>query len=196
MGEAFRGALRPRGSRELVSGKSGMSPTLPIGRALRRSSASSTTTPWTECKRALPTARVGGPDSTGPGAAQSGKYPARTFSSTACAARTTLPARSASPLDFMSFHAKGAPKVVDGDHVRMGMRSNQLRDDRPTASRSSPHFRVEEHADHHRRVRSRRLCGVLGAVGPAESRIATARCIRATPPRASRGSTNWRRGMA
>jgi xylan 1,4-beta-xylosidase len=30
------------------------------------------------------------------------------------------------PLDFLSFHAKGAPRFVDG-HVRMGM-SNQLRD--------------------------------------------------------------------
>ena len=30
------------------------------------------------------------------------------------------PARSARPLDFVSFHAKGAPKFIDG-HVRMGL---------------------------------------------------------------------------
>ena len=33
--------------------------------------------------------------------------------------------KTGSPLDFIAFHAKGAPRVVDG-HVRMGI-SNQLR---------------------------------------------------------------------
>ena len=33
--------------------------------------------------------------------------------------------KTGSPLDFVTFHAKGAPRVVEG-HVRMGI-SNQLR---------------------------------------------------------------------
>ena len=45
-------------------------------------------------KRALPTARIGGPDVTGPNGARTQEFLAAS-SSTACAARTTPPARSA-----------------------------------------------------------------------------------------------------
>ena len=62
-------------------------------------------------KRALPAAKVGGPASTGPTGARSGGF-LRQFLEHCRAAHT--------PLDFVSFHAKGSPVVVDG-HVRMGM---------------------------------------------------------------------------
>ncbi|HTB15951.1 MAG TPA: hypothetical protein VK752_30485 [Bryobacteraceae bacterium] len=65
-------------------------------------------------KRALPGARIGGPASTGP----SGSKPAaflRQFLEH-CAAKNV-------PLDFISYHAKGRPSVVDG-HVRMGISKN------------------------------------------------------------------------
>lgn len=62
-------------------------------------------------KRALPTARVGGPATTGPSAARAGQY-LRQFLEH-CAATNA-------PLDFITFHAKGSPVVVDG-HVRMGL---------------------------------------------------------------------------
>ena len=102
-------------------------------------------------RRALPTARVGGPDTAG-GRRQ---VHARAFSSTACAAPTSPPAKPGTPLDFLSFHAKGAPTFVDG-HVRMGI-ANQLRD----IDSAFKHHRVvsgaERQADRHRRIRPRRL---------------------------------------
>ena len=63
-------------------------------------------------RRALPNARVGGPDVAGDG----GKFQ-RDFLARCLETRT--------PMDFVSFHAKGAPTFVDG-HVRMGI-ANQLR---------------------------------------------------------------------
>lgn len=62
-------------------------------------------------RRALPTARVGGPDTAG-----GGRY-FREFLAHCLEAGT--------PTDFVSFHAKGAPTYVD-DHVRMGIAA-QLR---------------------------------------------------------------------
>lgn len=76
-------------------------------------------------KRALPTAKLGGPHVTGPsgsGAAQFLKAFLKHCSSDTNAATGGIGA----PLDFIAFHAKGAPRVVNG-HVRMGI-SNQLRD--------------------------------------------------------------------
>lgn len=64
-------------------------------------------------RRALPAAKVGGPDSAGGGTPF-----LRDFLAHCRDAHT--------PLDFISFHAKGAPKFVD-NHVRMGL-ANQLRD--------------------------------------------------------------------
>ena len=73
-------------------------------------------------RRALPTARVGGPDvAGGPG----GKFLEEFFEH--CLRGTNAATGQAgSPLDFVSFHAKGSPKFVDG-HVRMGI-ANQLND--------------------------------------------------------------------
>ncbi|HUA60167.1 MAG TPA: beta-xylosidase [Verrucomicrobiae bacterium] len=66
-------------------------------------------------KRVLPTAKVGGPATTGPSAnGRSGAY-LRQFLQHCQDAGT--------PLDFISYHAKGSPRVVDG-HVRMGISNN------------------------------------------------------------------------
>jgi xylan 1,4-beta-xylosidase len=76
-------------------------------------------------KRALPSARIGGPHSTGPSWELAEKF-LRTFL-THCASDTNYATgKIGAPLDFIAFHAKGAPRVVDG-HVRMGI-SNQLKD--------------------------------------------------------------------
>ena len=48
-----------------------------------------------------------------------------TFSSIACAARTT-PRKIGAPLDFIAFHAKGSPRIVEG-HVQMAS-ATQLQD--------------------------------------------------------------------
>ena len=73
-------------------------------------------------RRALPTARVGGPEvAGGPG----GDF-LRRFLEHCARGVNHVTGQTGSPLDFLSFHAKGAPKFVD-DHVRMGI-SNQLND--------------------------------------------------------------------
>ncbi len=76
-------------------------------------------------KRALPTARVGGDDSTGPSGASAGAF-LRAFLNHAVHGTNYVTGKTGSPLDFVSFHAKGAPRFVDGDVV-MGIQ-NQLRD--------------------------------------------------------------------
>jgi xylan 1,4-beta-xylosidase len=65
-------------------------------------------------KRALPTARVGGPATTGPSAARAGQF-LRQF------LQHCLDTNA--PLDFITYHAKGRPTVVE-DHVRMGINKN------------------------------------------------------------------------
>lgn len=70
--------------------------------------------------RALPTARVGGPDVAGSGGAFMDTFLAHVTSGTNYATGKT-----GTPTDFLSFHAKGQPSVIDG-HVRMGI-SNQLK---------------------------------------------------------------------
>ena len=71
-------------------------------------------------RRALPTARVGGPDSAGSG----GRF-TRNFLEHCLRGTNHATGKTGTPLDFVSFHAKGAPTTVEG-HVRMGI-SNQLR---------------------------------------------------------------------
>ncbi|MBI1176241.1 beta-xylosidase [bacterium] len=66
-------------------------------------------------RRALPTARVGGPDSAGNG----GKF-MRDFIEHCLHGTNYATGRIGTPIDFISFHAKGSPKFVD-DHVRMGI---------------------------------------------------------------------------
>jgi xylan 1,4-beta-xylosidase len=70
-------------------------------------------------RRALPTARVGGADTAGHG----GQF-TRDFFEHALRGTNYATGRTGTPLDFVSFHAKGAPSFVDG-HVRLGI-ANQL----------------------------------------------------------------------
>jgi xylan 1,4-beta-xylosidase len=76
-------------------------------------------------KRALPTARIGGPHSTGPASGSAAAF-LRTFLKHCISDTNYVTGKIGSPLDYIGFHAKGAPRVLDG-HVRMGI-SNQLRD--------------------------------------------------------------------
>ena len=75
-------------------------------------------------KRALPTARIGGPHVTGPNGERTQKILAG-FIEHCLRGTNYATGKVGSPLDFVAFHAKGAPRLVDG-RVRMGI-SNQLR---------------------------------------------------------------------
>jgi xylan 1,4-beta-xylosidase len=76
-------------------------------------------------KRALPTARVGGDDSTGPGNGNAATF-LRNFLDHVVHGQNYATGKTGSPIDFISFHAKGSPKFVEGNVV-MGI-ENQLRD--------------------------------------------------------------------
>jgi len=71
-------------------------------------------------RRALPTARVGGSHTAGSG----GQFQ-RDFIEHCLHGTNFATGQQGTPLDFIAFHAKGAPTTVDG-HVRMGI-SNHLR---------------------------------------------------------------------
>jgi xylan 1,4-beta-xylosidase len=66
-------------------------------------------------RRALPNARVGGPDSAGPGGTFMDGFLKHVTSGTNHAT-----GEKGTPMDFLAFHAKGRPTFVDG-HVRMGI---------------------------------------------------------------------------
>jgi xylan 1,4-beta-xylosidase len=70
-------------------------------------------------KRALPTARVGGPGTTGPGSAKAAVF-LKQFLEHCTSGTNAATGKVGAPLDFISYHAKGSPKVVDG-HARMGL---------------------------------------------------------------------------
>ena len=70
-------------------------------------------------RRALPTAKVGGPDTAGCG----GQF-ARDFFEHQLRGTNFATGKVGTPIDFVSFHAKGRPSFVDG-HVRLGI-PNQL----------------------------------------------------------------------
>jgi xylan 1,4-beta-xylosidase len=76
-------------------------------------------------RRALPAARVGGPDSTGPASAGAATF-LRNFIEHALHGKNYVTGKTGAPLDFVAFHAKGSPKFVEGGVV-MGI-ENQLRD--------------------------------------------------------------------
>jgi xylan 1,4-beta-xylosidase len=71
-------------------------------------------------RRALPSARVGGADSAGSG----GKF-TRDFIEHCLRGTNYATGKVGTPVDFVSFHAKGAPTTTNG-HVRMGIAA-QLR---------------------------------------------------------------------
>lgn len=76
-------------------------------------------------KRALPTAKVGGVDGTGPLGRLSGYRLLEGFLQHTISDTNYATGKIGAPLDFITFHAKGAPSVVRG-HVRMNM-GTQLR---------------------------------------------------------------------
>jgi xylan 1,4-beta-xylosidase len=76
-------------------------------------------------KRALPSAHVGGPATTGPGWDKAAGW-LRDFLAHCSDGVSAATGRKGAPLDFISYHAKGSPKIVDG-HVQMNM-APQLKD--------------------------------------------------------------------
>ncbi|SPE32621.1 Glycoside hydrolase, family 39 [Candidatus Sulfopaludibacter sp. SbA6] len=71
-------------------------------------------------KRALPSTHVGGPGTTGPASQKAADYLKQFLEHCARGANAATGKRGA-PLDFISYHAKGSPNVVEG-HVQMGLR--------------------------------------------------------------------------
>ncbi len=76
-------------------------------------------------KRALPTAKMGGPETTGPGSEKAAEF-LTTFLEHIVNGKNHVTGKTGAPLDFITFHAKGSPKVVD-EVVQMDM-GKQLRD--------------------------------------------------------------------
>lgn len=85
-------------------------------------------------RRALPEARVGGPDMAGAGDSFMGKFLAHVK-------------QAGTPTDFLSFHAKGQPEFLKGDnggHVRMGISNHlQAADHEFAAIAADPTFRTK-----------------------------------------------------
>ncbi len=69
-------------------------------------------------RAALPDARVGGPATTGPGGKSGNAFLSAFLKH--CAEQKSAADGKTVPLDFISFHAKGQPTVVDG-HAQMGL---------------------------------------------------------------------------
>jgi xylan 1,4-beta-xylosidase len=74
-------------------------------------------------KRALPGAQVGGPDATGPGSPKAIAF-LRAFLDHCAHQQNYATGKKGAPLDFVSFHPKGAPVFQNG-HIVMGI-SRQL----------------------------------------------------------------------
>jgi len=73
-------------------------------------------------KRAMPEAMVGGPASTGPSNERAAKF-LRQFLEHCSSGKNSATGDTGAPLDFITYHAKGRPSVVEG-HVRMGISKN------------------------------------------------------------------------
>ena len=69
--------------------------------------------------RALPDARIGGPDSTGPASPKAAEF-LRSFLEHCAHQKNLATGKIGSHLDFISFHPKGSPQWQN-DHVRMGV---------------------------------------------------------------------------
>ena len=76
-------------------------------------------------KKALPTAKIGGPTTTGPGWHKAAVY-LQHFLQHCKDGNNAATGRKGVPLDYISFHAKGSPKFING-HVQMNM-STELND--------------------------------------------------------------------
>ncbi|HEY3839673.1 MAG TPA: beta-xylosidase, partial [Bryobacteraceae bacterium] len=73
-------------------------------------------------KRALPGARVGGPGTTDPMGAKAAGY-LQQFLEHCARGKNAVTGNTGAPLDFITYHAKGAPNLVAG-HVQMGLARN------------------------------------------------------------------------
>jgi xylan 1,4-beta-xylosidase len=73
--------------------------------------------------RAVPDARIGGPDSTGPGSSKAIAF-LHDFLEHCAHGKNFATGKTGTRVDFVSFHPKGSPKWL-GDHVQMGI-SHQL----------------------------------------------------------------------
>ncbi len=76
-------------------------------------------------RRALPNARIGGPEVTGPNGARTQGI-LRNFIEHCIRGTNFATGKIGTPLDLVTFHAKGAPQVMPDGHVRMSV-GNQLR---------------------------------------------------------------------
>src|SRR5688572_3293405 len=63
-------------------------------------------------KRALPTIRIGGPETTNPGSDRAGNF-LKAFLEHVVNGKNYVTGKIGSPLDFITFHAKGQPRVID-----------------------------------------------------------------------------------
>ncbi|MGH9826881.1 MAG: GH39 family glycosyl hydrolase, partial [Blastocatellia bacterium] len=73
-------------------------------------------------KSVLPEARVGGPATTGPGSPKAAEY-LRRFLQHSAHGTNYVTGKTGTPLDFISYHAKGTSRMVDG-HIEMGVGRN------------------------------------------------------------------------
>jgi xylan 1,4-beta-xylosidase len=76
-------------------------------------------------KQACPGAQVGGPASTGPGGKSAAAF-LKAFLTHCARGKNYATGKEGAPLDFISFHAKGSPRIIHG-HVQMNL-SPELRD--------------------------------------------------------------------
>jgi xylan 1,4-beta-xylosidase len=79
-------------------------------------------------RTALPSAKIGGPDSTGPGVGKSSDF-LKQFMEHCLRGKNSATGGIGAPLDFISFHPKGSPTIIDG-RVRMGIRTQLAAVDR------------------------------------------------------------------
>ena len=70
-------------------------------------------------KSVLPTGRVGGPGTTGAGSAKAAAF-LKQFLEHCARGVNAATGKTGAPLDFITYHAKGSPRVVGG-HVQMGL---------------------------------------------------------------------------
>ena len=115
VGEALRRTIRPRRKWRRGTGRRGTRPNIGYWRGTPEEFRKLHDYAIDGVRRALPTARVGGPDTAGGGGSWM-----RDFLEHCLRGKNYATGKIGTPLDFVSFHAKGAPTYVDG-HVRMGI---------------------------------------------------------------------------
>ena len=124
VGEALPRAVRRRGSRHLVLGDVERGEHSVLAGHAGGISQAARLSPSPACGGRFRNAKVGGPDVAGSG----GDF-TRDFFEHCLRGKNYATGEIGTPLDFISFHAKGAPRFIkegDGGHVRMGI-AEQLR---------------------------------------------------------------------